>query len=71
MAMATTQKPKPPAPPRLPGKEEVGAHLPMPSQDDEEQEGSAADEIRSHLQDAHESITAAWERLDELEAEQE
>ena len=61
----TKDKPKPPAPPKLPSKEEVAARLPLPgTQDDEEQgEGTTVDQIREHI----DSINNL---LDELESGQ-
>jgi len=76
--MATKEKPKPPAPPQLPTKEDLmaqsdqetrGQREPGPlGEDSEEQgEGTAVEQIRSDLQDAYESIASAWKRLDDLD----
>ena len=71
MVTKQTTKPKPPAPAQLPSKEEVAARLPLPrTQDDEEQESTTVDQIRDDLRDASESLSAAWEKLDDLETEQ-
>ena len=64
--MAKTKLQPPPAP-KLPAKEQVAGLI--RSQPDD-QEGTDFDAVRADLQDAYESIAAAWEKLDQLEEDQ-
>ena len=69
--MATPTK-KPPAPPKLPAKEDVAKAIDLAKvgQRDSEEEGTAVEQLRSHLQDAHESLGQALDLLDEIEPEE-
>jgi len=70
----TREKPKPPAPPKLPTKDDLLSAAERNAQaapeDDEQDEGSTVEQIRADLQDAYESISSAWEKLDKLDSEQ-
>jgi hypothetical protein len=76
--MATREKPKPPAPPKLPTKNDLMRQSDQQTRsqdqadqgDEETGEGTSVEQIRSDLQDAYESIASAWSKLDDLEAEQ-
>jgi hypothetical protein len=69
----TREKPKPPPAPQLPSKEDVKNTLPALGQSDEgeeQDESTGFDKIRGLLEDAHASMTSAYEELDRLEAAQ-
>lgn len=67
--MATPTR-KPPAPPKLPPKEAVAASLTQPKTEDEGQEGTEVDQLRTHLTDAQDAIGEALDLLDRIESEQ-
>jgi hypothetical protein len=66
--MAQSTK-KPPAPPKLRSNQQAAAVLADFS--DDEGEGTAVDQLRAHLVDAHESSGAALDLLDEIEPAEE
>ena len=76
--MATTkEKPKPPAPPKLASGDDVKQALSqrrdaqgigsLGLDDDEQGEGTSVEQIRSHLEDAHQSLSAAYDLLDQID----